>query len=227
MRLIPVIRCLAAVAILVSLTGCQTTRQTRSVEITGFLGDYSQLRDGGWGEAQLLYIDESADFSRYDAVWIESVEIWVSERTEKLSKEDAQQITDYAYAAFHEELSEHFRIAQGSAPGVLRLRAAVSEAKGARVLGNAVTSIVPQARAAATLLGTASDVQVFVGRASIEMELTDSVSGERLAAVVDERAGTKAIRGGILKWSDVKLAFDHWAKRTRERMLEYGVRTKG
>jgi len=36
---------------IVALSGCPTTRQTRSVEKSGFLGDYSQLREGGMGEA--------------------------------------------------------------------------------------------------------------------------------------------------------------------------------
>ena len=41
---------------MVVLCGCPTTRQTRTVEKSGFLGDYSQLREGGQGEAQLVYI---------------------------------------------------------------------------------------------------------------------------------------------------------------------------
>jgi hypothetical protein len=35
-----------------------------------------------------------------------------------------------------------------------------------------------------------------------------------------ERWGTKAIRGGILKWSDAKEAFDHWAQQMRQRLAE-------
>jgi hypothetical protein len=217
---------IALVGAVTLLAGCATTRQTRSVETSGFLGDYSQLREGEGSEAQLVYIDERVDYSRYDAVWIDTVEIWVSEDTEGLSDEDAQQITDYAYAAFHDEMSQHFRIADGPGDDVLRLRIAVSEAKGSRVVGNAVTSIVPQLRLLTTLTGLATDAQVFVGRATGEFEVTDSVSGERLMAAVDERAGTKAVRGGILKWSDVKLAFDQWAEQARERFQELGIRQK-
>jgi hypothetical protein len=78
-----------------------------------------------------------------------------------------------------------------------------------------------------TLLGAASDVQVFVGRATAEAELTDALSGERLLAAVDQRSGTKAIRGGIAKWSDVKLACDYWAGRVRTRLVELGVKRSG
>ncbi len=43
------------------LAGCATTTQTRSVEKSGFLGDYSMLEEGEGDEALLLYVDEGAD----------------------------------------------------------------------------------------------------------------------------------------------------------------------
>jgi hypothetical protein len=72
----------------------------------------------------------------------------------------------------------------------------------------------------ATLGGLATGTAVLVGKAGVEAELTDSLSGRRLAAAVDERWGTKAIRGGIGKWSDADEAFVFWAKRLRERLAE-------
>ncbi len=46
----------------------------------------------------------------------------------------------------------------------------------------------------------------------------DSLTGVGLMAAVDERQGTKAIRGGFGKWSDVEQAFDFWAERPRGRL---------
>jgi hypothetical protein len=66
----------------------------------------------------------------------------------------------------------------------------------------------------------AVDKRLLVGAAAVELEITDSLSGRRLAAAVDERWGTKAMRGGILEWSDAKEAFDYWAKRLRKRLAE-------
>ena len=70
------------------LTSCATTRQTRSVETSGFLRDYSQLREGEGEEAQLVYVDPTGQWSSYDAVMIDSVTIWQSEGTNHLSGED-------------------------------------------------------------------------------------------------------------------------------------------
>jgi hypothetical protein len=216
-------RVLLCTFLVLLLAGCATTRQTRKAETAGFLGDYSMLRAGEGEEAQLVYVKPGVDWSGYNAVMLDSVTIWRS-GPESLSEESSRQLTDYFYQALHDEISKEFHIVKVPGPGVLRLRAALTEAKGARVVGNAVTSIVPQARLVSSLLGAATDVQVFVGRASAEAEFTDAVSGERLLAAVDQRSGTKAIRGGIAKWSDVKLACDHWAGRVRERLGELGVK---
>ena len=102
----------------------------------------------------------------------------------------------------------------------MRIRLAITEAKGARVVADTVTSVVPQLRLLTTLGGMAADTRLLVGAAAVELEITDSVSNRRLVAAVDERWGTKALRGGILEWSDVKEAFDYWAELLRERLAE-------
>ncbi len=215
-RWIPV---LLALAIGVS-TGCATTRQLRGVpDTSGFLGNYSMLRPGKGKEAGLVYFASDANFAGYDAVMIDSVTFWTNKPT-NVSAKDRQMLTDYLYNALHEELKKDYRIADAPGPGVLRIRAAVTEAKGAKVVANTITSVVPQARAVTTLAGAASNTALMVGRASVEADITDSLSDRRLAAAVDERVGTKAVRGGILKWSDAKNAFDYWAERLRKRLAE-------
>ncbi len=216
------ITCLS-LALALLLGGCATTRQTRSVEKSGFLGDYAQLHPGEDGEAQLVYRRPDVDWSGYEGILLESIELWKT-GPDSISEENGQQLANYFYLALHERLSKDFRLVQVPGPGVLRLRAALTETRGARVVGNAVTSIIPQTRLVATWLGATRDVQVFVGSASAEVDITDAFSGERLLAAVDARAGTKAMRGGIAKWSDVELACDYWAERIAERLGELGVR---
>ncbi len=61
---------------------------------------------------------------------------------------------------------------------------------------------------------------MLVGRAGVEAEILDGVTGQRLAAAVDRRAGTKTLRGGVSKWSDVQNAFDYWSEKLRTRLTE-------
>ena len=113
---------------------------------------------------------------------IDSVTLWHSDKTAKITPEDAQRLTDALYAQLHKQLSQDYQIVNTPGPGVLRLRAAITEAVGADVVANAVTTIVPKLRTVTTIGGMAADARVFAGQAGVEPELTDSLSGDRLAA---------------------------------------------
>ena len=204
----------------IALTSCVTTRQTEEVEPSGFLGDYSALRAGGEDEAQLVYVNPETDFSRYRSIMIESVTVWYSSDASHLSAEDEQMLSDYLYAALHEELGKSFEIVDQPGPDTMKLRAAISEARGAKLVANAITTIVPQLRMLSTLGGMATGTAVLVGEAAVEVDITDSQTGERLAAAVDERVGNKTIRGGLGEWSHAKEAFEFWAVRVAERLDE-------
>jgi hypothetical protein len=206
-------------ALLVGL-GCALTRQVRNVQESGFLGDYSQLKPGESGEAQLLYVASNANFSAYNAIVIDSVAIWQAEGSATISEADGKRMAAELYQALHSELSKDYRIVERPGPGVLRIRAALTEAKAAKVVPATVTTILPPPRLITTVAGVAADVQTLVGRARIEGEITDSLTGRRLMAAVDARAGGKTLRGGFGKWSDVRNSFDFWAQRLRTRLAD-------
>jgi len=209
----------AAVVAAALFTACATTRQSRGIgEASGFLADYSDLREGGKDEPQLIYIRPDVDWAGYTAIQIDSVTLWRDARTEDVPQEEQQQLTDYLYNALYEHLSKDYQIVEHPGPNVMRLRAAITEAKGSKVVMNTITSIVPQLRLLTAIVGMSAGTSVLVGKAGVEGEITDSMTGQRLMAGLDERQGTKAIRGGIKKWSDVKLAFDFWAERLQKRL---------
>ena len=60
---------------------------------------------------------------------------------------------------------------------------------------------------------TTTDSNLAVGRASMEIELVDSLSGMRLAAAIDRREGGKKVVTG--KWTAIEEAFDYWAQKLR------------
>src|SRR5687767_13520274 len=135
-------------------------------------------------------------------------------------------LTDILYKSLHKKLGEKFMIADRAGAGVLQLRAALTEAKAAHVVLNTVTTVIPQARAADTVLGLGTDTAALVGTASVEAEVTDSITNDRLAAVVDSRAGTKGVTRMLFKWADVEVACDHWAERATEFFVAQGVQQK-
>jgi len=200
--------------------GCASTYQARSVEESGFLGDYSMLKEGTWSQALLVYINPDANelCKNYTKVLLEPVSIWVKADSslEDVSEEDRQMLTDYLYDSLKEALSKDYEIVDRAGQGVLRVRAALTEADGSWVVLDTITSIVPIALGLSTLkqltFGTAS----FVADASIELELEDSMSQVRLAAMVDRRAGGKGWSKKFNEWGKVEKAFDYWAEKVQK-----------
>ena len=60
-----------------------------------------------------------------------------------------------------------------------------------------------------------------MGEASIEAELRDSQTKERLAAMLDHRVGQKALKGVMHDWADVQSAFEYRAEQLRTRLEEH------
>ncbi len=203
-------------AALVAVAGCATTRQTRSAEPSGFLGDYSILEPGGDGQAQLRYVKDM-DFSVYHSMILESVTLW-HEGSPKVTPEEQQALTDYAYVAFHDAFRRSFRMVREPGEGVIRAKIALTEVTGARVLANAITTVLPQLRTLSRLGALATDQSFAAGRASLELEILDSLTGERLGAWVDERMGAKALRHAFSRWADVEAAIDFWAATSAARV---------
>jgi hypothetical protein len=211
---------------LLDLAGCAAVRGRRgAVEPSGFLGDYSQLQEREGYEAQEVYVNPGAVWHTYRAVEIDSVTLWTSDETSKLSAQDGQMLTDLFYKALHEELGKRFPIAEHAGPEVIRIRAALTQAKGAKVAMRTVSTLVPQALLIGTAVGLAADTANTVGTATAEMEAVDSITGERLAAAIDEVAGTKRVftTRTFTKWGDVEAACHIWAERLALFLVRQGV----
>ena len=114
---------------------------------------------------------------------------------------------------------------------MIRLRAALTQAKGAKTPLRALTSIHPGSLLLGAAVGLSLDTANSVGTATVEFEVLDAVTNERLAAGVDQRAGTKAFiliapKRTLTKWGDVKAVCNYWAERAATALLKKGVRPK-
>ncbi len=220
---------LLSVAVL-SQAGCAAVRGRRSApDPSGFLGDYSQLQPREGHEVHDVYINPDAAWKSYDSVQIDSVTLWVNEETQSLKDEERQMLTDLLYKALNDQLTEKFKIVDRPGPTVIRVRAALTQAKGAKVPLRTLSSIIPVMFVISTAVGLSADVTSTVGTATLEAELLDSVTGERLAAAVDQRAGTKSVLAGsrtFKKWGDVQAACEFWAEGLTRTLVRLGVQSR-
>lgn len=213
-----------AACFLLGLVGCATTRQVRDEERSGFLGDYSMLRQGVGLEANYVYIDKSVKWAKYTKIWIKPIELWKSDDPEaplgKLDKASQQLLVEEFYAAFYEALTNNFQIVNHGGPDVLIIHAALTDGRPSRPVLDVVTSVYLPLKLASYGKRLVTGTDIGVGLATVEAEFLDGESGRRVAAAMDARAGTKALRSKLRsKWNDVKLAFDWWAKRMDKRLM--------
>jgi hypothetical protein len=207
------------------LAACAPLQQAREAEPSGFLRDYTRLGEGGPGEALLVYRNPQADLSRYRAVLLGPVTVWKlpGSQLEDVPEADLVRLGVALGDTVMRRLGEKLELVSEPGPRVLRVRLAITEARPSNVPMDLVTTVLPQARVLSAVRRLATGTHAFVGAATLEGELTDSVSGEVLMAAVDRRVGPKSVRGVSGSWSDVEAAFDLWARRLRDRLEAEGV----
>lgn len=209
---------------LVALTACATSQQAGGfgkAEPSGFLQDYSTLHAAeNETEATLVYFTpDKTKFKAYTKVWLEPVQVWRGEQSDAkdLSKDDAHHLSQFLSSRLAEELRKDYAMVQAPGPDVMRLRVGITEAGKNTPVLDQLTAVHPGSlllsKGKKALAGTES----FVGKATIEAEVTDSQTGELLAAGVDRRGGGKYAWKSLRRWTDVEEAYAYWAKKFRWR----------
>ncbi len=208
----------------VLLTACAHSEHAGGygkAEPSGFLKDYSKLHPAADDtEATLAYFTpDKAKFKSYRKAWLEPVQVWRGEKSDAkdLDLEDANHVSQYLWSRVDQELRKDYQMTQAAEPGVMRVRIGITEAgKGIPVLDN-LTAAYPAALVLSKGKKLIGGTESFVGKASVEVEVTDSQTGELLAAAVDRRGGGKYAWKALSRWEDFEQASDYWAKKFRWR----------
>jgi hypothetical protein len=213
------------------VTGCASTQEAKSVEKSGFLGDYSLLKkgersmikEGSEDQALLVYQNPAADWRKYRKIWLDPVTVWMSQKDSQLKDvpvEDRQRLAALLWSKLDEQLRNDYEMASNPGPDVMRIQAAITEAGESSAVMDTVTSIVPQLKLLSGVKSLATGVSAFTGSASVEIKIIDSTTGVILAAAVDRRGGTKSLSGVTNSWNDVEEAYRFWAEKIRYRLCQ-------
>jgi hypothetical protein len=207
------------------LLGCATTQQAPDAVRSGFLGDYSQMRPGKGDQALLTYKNPRAAWGMYSKVMISPVMVFMAPGAELRddSREEQRMLANYFASALRENLAKNFTIVDRPGEDVLRIRAALTDGDQSEVVLDTISTIMPIGLALSTLKRASFGSDSAVGFAQAELEVLDSRSSTRLAAAVDKRYGTKALRSKFGSWNHAKEAMDHWAELVAERLVEWGA----
>jgi hypothetical protein len=222
----------AVLVLMLGVTGCAATQEAKSVEKSGFLGDYSLLKEGqrsmvaqgAENQALWIYKNPAADWRKYRKIILDPVTVWMSGKDSQLkdvSVEDRQRLAALLWSKMDESLRKDYEMTSQGGPDVLRVQAAITEAGESNAVLDTVTSVIPQTRLLSGMKSLATGVSAFTGSASAELKVTDSATGAILVEAVDRRGGTKSLSGVTNSWNDVEQAYRFWAEKMRYRLCQW------
>src|SRR5688572_22468530 len=157
---------------------------------------------------------------------IDPVTIWRSPETEDIPTSEALDLIDDLDDVLRITLDDHYEIVTKPGPDVLRLRVAITEAEGSwRVIDGSLGGRLDDDDDDYDRPPPSKSTRSFVGKAGVEAELLDSVSGTRVAAAIDRRVGARTVKPEPNAWDDVEDAFRYWSDRLRDRLQELRQRS--
>jgi hypothetical protein len=207
----------------VLLAACTTTQEAKVAQSDikcGFIGPVcSQLKTGAPGQQiAWAYTSPTVNWTKYKKLMIQPVTYWDDEKS-KVSVEDQHRLTNFLYATFETELAKQFQIVDQDGPDVMQLQLALIDVAAATPVLRTITMVIPQARLLATLKRGITGSYPFVGGVQAEFKLTDSLTGEVLAAGVDRRIGGGNISTAAQwEWGDAENVMKAWSKLAAERL---------
>jgi len=209
---------LLALAVGLSAAGCSSTPSH-----SGFLGDYSGLTHQSDSQVRQIYRKSGGDLSQYNKVIIEPVVFFFNPKSgyQGVRATDLQYLANYFEKAMINALSNRYPIVQQPGPGVLKVRAAITDLvmTNPRLIQDSTTAGFADPAVPGQTIDN-PDVHIHIGGASMEAEMVDSQSGERLVAAVDWRGPDITSRDSMGSWDDAKKAFDFWAGLLRQGLDE-------
>ncbi|MEI6067434.1 MAG: DUF3313 domain-containing protein [Methylococcaceae bacterium] len=210
---------------LLTLSACTTTQKVdikqSGINCSFLANDCSLLTVGGKDQTGLRYVNPAAQWRHYTKIIIDPVTFWGGSSTQ-ISSSDQQMLVNYLSQQLKEELGKKFEIVDQPGPGVMKFDAALTDAEAATAGLRSISMIIPQAHMLSNLKYLATGTMPFVGAAQVEAKVTDSVTGQILAMVVDKRIGGGSFTTGFQwQWGDAENAINHWAELAATRLSSW------
>lgn len=212
---------LSALALLIGCTTSQS-KQARTVEKSGFLGDYSMLSPGGEGEALLFYENPEANWPSYNKIFLAPVAYYGGRDTypKGFTRADLQKLVNRFYYILYNDLAEDYQMVDEPAPDTLRIQVALTSVGESSQTADSVSAVAPViVNPIRNFAGSLSGETIFAGQASIEAKITDGLTGKLLYAAVDRRVGQRSTSGSSTRrTADVEEIMWYWGDLARYRL---------
>jgi hypothetical protein len=214
-------KCLLAFGLLAS-TSVLTSAIAQEMISSGFMTDYSQLRKVGDGSADYRYVAPGAvdRLADYAAVMIDEPEIFIAPNSEYKGVKPKQLValSESLRAGIASALTEDLFVVDRVGHNVLYISVAISNLK-LKKKKKKPRNYVPIAFIAGSIQGAATtDISKKADLDSLvfEFEAFDSLTGERLVAVIDSLRG---VSDDPVTWEDLDRYMVMYGQQVRCRFL--------
>jgi hypothetical protein len=183
---------------------------------SGFFSNYAQLNAGyGTADAVSSYVKPGVDLKKYDSVIIDPVSTVVADP--EVSPAVSAQLASYLAGSLSDSAVTSLRVVSVPGPTTMRIRTNLTDVIEGKESGRPVKTI--HTAPVATLTGNLGSAALanFISNVSFEGEVVDSLTGERLLALMDHRLGHKREATPATSWAGVRSAVNQGVLKLRGR----------
>ena len=203
--------------------GALSIAQAADPARSGFLSDYSRLKENPRYPGSSDWIDQSAGLKKYNAMIIDPVTIRLSSSLVRQgARPDAKLLDEvlvYLRNALEREFSRHVKIVRQPGDNVARYRAAITGVTTEGGVTSSAANVLPAMFVLRTVTGR-NDVRA---RLFMESEYSDSLTGMPVAAVMQSALGSSVSGGSSgfgegsgdaqITLNDLRGVLDDWARK--------------
>jgi hypothetical protein len=227
MRLVRDVLLAAAVcAAVCAAVACKATHSSEKEDIkfSGFLSSYDGVAATNNSEkAAYRWEKPGLSLQGYHSVLFDRpVAQMTRQALTEVGEKDMSYVLGLTDKRFRETLGKRYTLTETAGPGVLRVRTALSDlnpSTAVMTFGRILPIGIVVSKGKELATGTA----INVGKVGGELEIVDSVSGERLAAAVDRRVGHGVARNVFTYWGDVDDAVITWSEKLSDNLHTWGL----
>lgn len=198
------------------------------IKPSGFLGNYDDFKVINPETNAKVWIKKPhKDLSLlqdYKAIVFSPIEVWMDPESgyQGVDPNELKLITDYFLQQLQEKLGKNFEIVEKDGPNVMNLRIAITGVQKTRPKRE-VYDLIPVKLA--WNVGSAAYRKVAgkhldAYQATVEMEIRDTQSGDRLIAAMDKHSVNKTTEKGEDTWAPLQTVLDYWSDIISDRLAK-------
>jgi hypothetical protein len=206
------------------LVAALTSACATQAKDTGFLGEYTKnLQPGPEGGAKQRWLKPGVDFTKYDKLMVDSVVFYFAPDSEskEIDPEKLKELSDIFNQEFIQALKDKVTVVAEPAPGVARIRVAITDLKlnnPALSTVSTVTSVTPIGLGVNLIKRGTTGSWAGSGMTSAELMVLDAATNEVIAVASDQQAAGFTER--YSEMGGVKAAFKFWVDRIIQFMTD-------